>query len=166
MQMLLASMILLAGLQEKDDPRFKYWSDCKVGSWVKTKMVVDQGGAKGEIEQTQKLLEITDDKVTIEISGRMNMGGKEIPIRPRKQDIKARYTEGDVHIQTEGDEEIEVAGKKLKCHWLDMTLRTGPNPGKMKVWMTSEIPGGGAQAEVTPPNGTTMMITAVEWEKK
>lgn len=166
MKIVLALMALSGMVQDKEDPRYKYWSNCKVGSWVKTRTVMDQGGAKGEVEQIQKLLEIAEDKITIEVSGTMKMNGRELPMPARKQEIKAKYAETDTQVEKEGDEEIEVAGKKLQCHWLEMTMKTGPSKGKMKVWMSPEVPGGGAQAEVTPPNGKTMTISAVEWEKK
>jgi hypothetical protein len=166
MKIILALTALLAVVQDKEDPRFKYWSNCKVGSWVKTKMVIDQGEMKGEMEQTQKLVEVADDKLTIEISGNMKLAGKERPIPPRKQEIKAKDTEGTVQIDKEGDEEIEIAGKMLKCHWYEMTVKAGANPMKMKAWMSSEIPGGGAKVEVTPPNQKTVTMTAAEWEKK
>ena len=167
MQIVLALAALLVLVQDKDDPRYKYWSSCKVGSWVKTRMSMDQGGVQFEMDQVQKLIDIADDKVTLEISGTRKFNGKELPMPPRKQDIRAKYKEGDVLIEKEGDEEIEVAGKKFKCHWLELTTRNGPNPGKMKAWMTEEVPGGVIKAEITPPNNPVpLVMTAVEWEKK
>lgn len=167
MQIAMALLALLTLVQDKEDPRFKYWSSCKVGSWVKTRMAMEQGGMQFEMDQTQKLMDIADDKVTLEVSGTQKFNGKESPLRARKQEIKQKYKESEIQIEKEGDENIEVAGKSYKCHWLDMTTKSGPNPGHMKVWMTSEVPGGAIKAELTPPNSPgPIVITAVEWEKK
>ena len=46
----------------KDNPLYKYWADCKVGSWVKLTMSFEQAGQKYESEQTQKLLARSPDE--------------------------------------------------------------------------------------------------------
>lgn len=167
MRIAMAFLALLSLVQDKDDPRYKYWSSCKAGSWVKSHMVVEQGGMQFETDQVQKLVDIADDKVTLEVSGTRKFNGKESPMPPRKQEIRAKYKEGDTNIESEGDETLEVAGKSYKCHWIQMTMKSGPNPGHMKAWMTSDVPGGVLKAEVTPPNSPTpVVLTAVEWEKK
>ncbi|HXX93613.1 MAG TPA: hypothetical protein VEN81_08260, partial [Planctomycetota bacterium] len=144
MHMILVVASMLSMVQEKEDPRFKYWSSCKVGSWVKTKMALNQGGQNGEMVQIQKLVEIGEEKVTLEVSGSMTMAGREMQIPARKQEIKAKTPEGDVKIEKEGDEEIEVGGKSLKCHWVEFELKTPPSQSRMKVWLNSDIPGGAA----------------------
>src|SRR5947207_14901492 len=63
--------------ENKDNPLFKYWTDCKVGSWVKMTMSYDQAGQKIDVEQMQKLVEIGEDKVVLEVSGKMKMARSE-----------------------------------------------------------------------------------------
>ena len=168
MQIVLALAAFLSMAQDKEDPRYKYWSSCKAGSWVKSRMEVEQpGGQKMEMEQVQKLLEITAEKITVEISGTMKMAGKEMPMPARKQEITLKDAKGDVKIEKEGDEEIEVAGKKLACHWYEMTVKSGAQEMKMKAWMSTEIPGGTAKAEMmSPVQQKPMILTAVEWKKE
>lgn len=150
----------------KDNPLYKYWTDCKVGSWVKMTMSYDQAGQKVEIEQVQKLLEITEDKVVVEVTGTTKLGAQEFPSPAQKQDIKAREPGDKVKIEKEGDEEIEVAGKKLKCHWFEASLQTGPKTMKMKGWLAKEIPGGMAKLEMSPEGLKVLVQNAVAWEKK
>jgi len=166
MNIVLALASLLAMVQDKEDPRFKYWSSCKAGSWVKAKMIIEQGTIKNEMEQVQKLLDVGEDKITVEITGTMKVNGQEMAMPTKKQEIKLKDTEGKVQVDKEGDEEIEVGGKKLKCHWYEMTVKGGPTEMKMKAWMSTEIPGGSAKVEMTPPGQKLMTMTAVEWEKK
>jgi hypothetical protein len=171
MQIVLAMAAFLSMAQDKpaelkDNPLFKYWTDCKAGSWVKMTMEIDQGGQKVETEQIQKLLEVAEDKVVLEVSGKMKMAAGEFPLPARKQDVKAKEPGDKVKIEKEGDEEIEVAGKKLKCHWYELTIEVGPKPMKMKAWMAKEIPGGLAKSEMSPEGQKMMVMIAVEWEKK
>jgi hypothetical protein len=37
---------------------------------------------------------------------------------------------------------------------------------KMKAWMSKEVPGGTAKAEMSPEGQKPIILTAVEWEKK
>ena len=179
MQITLVLAALCAMAQDKQDkpaqdkpaelvenPLFKYWTGCKAGSWVKMTMEMDQGGQKVETEQVQKLLELADDKVVLEVSGKMKMAAGEFPMPARKQDVKAKEPADKVKIEKEGDEEIEVAGKKLKCHWYELAVQAGPKPMKIKAWMTKEVPGGIVKTEMTPDGQKTMVMSAVEWEKK
>jgi len=42
----------------------------------------------------------------------------------------------------EGDEEIEVKGKKYKCHWYEWTTKGDGETTTHKLWQSSEVPGG------------------------
>jgi hypothetical protein len=164
------ALALLAMAQDKapelkDNPIYLYWSSCKAGSWVKVSMQVDQRGQKMDMEQVQKLLEVKEDKAVVEVSGKMKMAAGEFPIPVQKQDIKAKEPPEKVKIDKEGDEEIDVAGKKLQCHWYELSI-TGGTPMKLKVWMSKDIPGGTARAEMTPEGQKTIIMNTLEWEKK
>ena len=89
MMILLATASMLLA-QDVDNPQYKYWSSCKVGSWSKMKMEMEQGGQKIESEMTYKLLEIKDEVVVVEVTGKSKFGAQEYPIPPQKQEIKAK----------------------------------------------------------------------------
>jgi len=168
MTSVLAMILALLGTnQEVDNPQFKYWSGCKPGSWVKMKMELELSGKKAETETTHKLLEVKDGVAVVEITGKTKVGAQEFPLPAQKQEIKAKESADKVKIETEGDEEIEVAGKKLKCHWFEFTSKTGDKEAKSKAWLSMDIPGGMAKALMGLPNSEKQMqMTAIEWEKK
>jgi len=167
MSVLAAVLALLGTIQEVDNLQFKYWSGCKPGSWVKMKMVLERGGKKGESDMTYTLLELKDDMAVVEVAGISRFGEKEYPISAQKQEIKAKEPADKTKIEKEGDEEIEVAGKKLKCHWYEYSNKVGDKESKGKAWMSMDIPGGVARGETMLPGSDKLMIlTAVEWEKK
>jgi hypothetical protein len=165
MLLIAATSMLLA--QDVENPQYKYWSSCKVGSWAKLRMDMDRGAQKFESEMTYKLLELKEDVAVIEITGKSKVGAQEFPIPATKQEIKAKEPADKVKIAGEGDEEIEVAGKKLKCHWYEFVSKSGDKESKGKVWMAKEIPGGTAKMEMAGPEGTKpIVLSTLEWEKK
>ena len=167
MSLLAAFLTVLAGAQEVENLQYKYWSNCKPGSWVKMRMEMEAGGQKVDSEITYKLLELKDDMVVIEATGKSKLGGQEILVPVQKQEIKAKEPADKTKIEKEGDEEIEVAGKKLKCHWYQFSNKVGEAETKGKGWMSMDIPGGMAKGEMTPSGAVKLItMTALEWEKK
>jgi len=165
MMLLLAASLLLT--QDVENPQYKYWSSCKIGSWSKMRMDLDQGGQKIESEMTYKLVELKDGVAVVEVAGTSKFGGQEYPIPAQKQEIKAREPADKVKIEKEGDDEIEVAGKKMKCHWYEFVSKSGEKESRGKVWMATEVPGGMAKMEMRGSEGAKPMVfTALEWEKK
>lgn len=164
----LAVSSFLAAAQEKDNPQFKYWSEWKPGAWVKHKMEMEQAGQKMEMETTIKLLEATAEKVVTESSGKMKLpGGREMATPAQKQELKPKDPKMGT-IDKEGEEEIEVGGKKLKARWIQMSMEQAGKKMSAKVWLCKEIPGGMAKNEITPEGATvpTMKFQAVEWGDK
>jgi len=168
MKSLLAVVVALLGMsQDVENPQFKYWTSCKPGSWVKMKMEMASAGKKIESETTHKLLELKDDVAVVEITGKSKVGEQEFALPTQKQEIKAKEPADKIKITSEGDEEIEVAGKKLKCHWFEYSGKQGEKDSKGKAWMSKEIPGGMAKIEVGGPDAAKpIVMVAVEWEKK
>ena len=156
-----AGIALLAALvcQEKANPQYEYWSGCKVGSWVKNRMDMENQGQKFELESTTKLLEVTPEKILIETS--MKTG------QPRKTEIKASDPQKGKTI-VEKEEELTVAGKTLQCRYIEMESEdTNKKKVTVKAWMSKEIPGGIAKSEVTTESVKGPIRTvALEWEKK
>jgi len=163
---LAAILAILAAVQEVDNLQYKYWANCKPGSWVKLKMDMDIGGQKGDSEMTYKLLEVKPDMVVVEVSGKSKLGAQDIPVPTQKQEIKAKEPADQTKIEKEGDEEIEVAGKKLKCRWYQFSSKAGETESKGKAWMSLDIPGGTAKGEMAPSSALKILMTALEWEKK
>jgi hypothetical protein len=157
----IAGALLLAALfsQEKANPQYEYWSSCKVGSWVKNRMDMENQGQKFELESTTRLLAVAPEKLLIETAMKNAL--------PRKTEIYAAEAPKGKTI-LERDEELTVAGKTLQCRYFEMESE-GADKKKVlvKAWMTKEIPGGIAKSEVTSESMKTPIRTvALEWEKK
>jgi len=151
-------------LQAKDNPEFGYWSEHKTGSWVKLKLEVDAQGAKIVVEAHHTLLEIGADKVVVEQKNKVTANGQAQPESTEKEEIFKDKDKNPVTVEKEGDEEIEVAGKKMKCHWIDGSQKDGT---KVKFWLSKEIPGGIAKGEVSGGElPGPMKMSATSWEKK
>lgn len=167
MRVLVALAALLAQ-ESKDNPQYEYWKDCKPGSWVKTRLEVDQAGQKMEMTVTYTLVELTAEKAVIEQKGVMKAAGQERPV-DRKEEVPAKK-EKLAPYEKKGEEEIEAGGKKLKCQLILIAEQSGDGGAKVntRMWVSKEIPGGMAKGEFTPegaakPAGT---IVALAWEKK
>ncbi|HVE39995.1 MAG TPA: hypothetical protein VNM14_08925 [Planctomycetota bacterium] len=171
MKVIVAALLLAAlplPAQEKASHEYEYWASCKPGSWVKTRMELENQGQKVEFEAVTRLLEVTPEKVTVEMMRRTKSGDRSIDSPPQRTEYKA----GDLQkgkIIEERDEEISVAGKTLKCRYFEIETEASDKKGKtlVKAWMTKEIPGGAAKSEITSPQlKGPVRVTALEWEKK
>jgi len=160
----LLAIALTCLLQAKENPEFTWWAKSKAGSWVKLKMEAEAQGIKILVESTHTLLEITADKAVVEQKTKVSAGGQAQPENTEKEEILKDKEKDPITIEKEGDEEIEVAGKKLKCHWIQGVQK---EKTKVKFWLAKEIPGGVAKGEVSGGEiPGVMTISAVAWEKK
>jgi hypothetical protein len=166
----IAGAVLLAALlcQDKANPDYEYWSECKPGSWVKSRMEFENQGKMVEYETVTRLLEITPEKAVVELLRRLKTGDKSIDSPPQKAEIKAKGAQSGTTV-TEKDEEITISGKTLKCRYYEIETESPDKKTKtvVKAWMSKEIPGGAARSEVTSPQlKGPIRVTALEWEKK
>ena len=163
MKLLPVLFLLLA--QDADDPAFKRWSGSKVGSWVKFKReTVTAEGKVMDLNQgiVQTLVEADDKKVVVEIT--LDGGGK--AGKPVKDTYRAKTPLPD-KIEKEGDEEIEVGGKKMTCHWIQGNLQiTGRTLAR--IYLNADVPGGVVRTDliVFGEGKTHVRQLAIGWEKK
>jgi len=154
----------LLTLQEAENPDYKRWASFKVGSWVKFKSEIENGGNKMALplETTMTILELDDKQVVIEEVTLNTLQPKDSPKqeKAKKRTSKATLKQKDGEIK-EVDEEIEVAGKKLPCHWTEVT----GGSGSVKTWVSPEVPGV-VKVEVGLVSKSIQRLTAVSWEKK
>jgi hypothetical protein len=162
MKMLIAALLLLL-TQDGDDPIFKRWSGSKVGSSIKFKReTVAADGKVFDLKQefTQTLVEADDQKVVVEtvVAGREG--------KPKRDTYKARTALPD-KVEKEGDEEIEVAGKKLSCRWVQGNLFLAGRT-LAKVYLHADAPGGVVRVDLIAlgEGKPHSRHVAVGWEKK
>jgi hypothetical protein len=144
------------GGEKIDNPMYTQWSKFKVGAWVRHRDETDMGGMKNSSKRTTKLVEKTAEKLVIEMTMPPPAPGVEIP--PQRMEIEAKVdkmeppptepTEPEQKPEVkEGEETIEVAGRKVKCKTWETTLATADMKSRSKTWMSDEVPGGLVKAE-------------------
>ena len=128
---------------------------------------------EGAVTTTSVRLEIPDGVTVLEVdmvdgaTFETERSGDRIVGITWKKEIKPKDAKMGT-IDKEGDEEIEVGGKKLKAHWIQMSMEQAGKKMSAKIWLCKEIPGGMAKNEITPEGATvpTMKFQAVEWGEK
>lgn len=163
--MVLATLLLLT---QDVNPRYEHWADCKVGSWVKVRMVLKTGQMDITTEVVTTLLEVTPEKVVVESNSTSKFGDREMKLPVQKEEVSKKPDPAKpMKPAGESEEEVTVAGKKLKCKVYDFEMEQGGQTSKGKSWVTKAIPGGVAKSEFTSDKmPAPMKLEAVEWEKK
>ena len=157
----------LLGLQDAENPEYQRWASFKPGSWAKYKSEIETNGNKMvlPIEMVSTLMEIDEKKVLVEELTVNTMLPKDSPKqeKARKRTYQAKTKKKEA-ADKEGDEEIDVGGKKLACHWTEVKPAGG---GFLKVWINPDVPGGIVRMETAPPglNGV-QRLNLLAWEKK
>ena len=168
MKSLVVVLALLPSFQDRDNPEYQNWANCKPDSWVKNRIQMENQGRKIEYESVTRLLEVTPEKVVLEILMKMKAADRSIDSPPKRHEIKAKApSKGKTLVERE--EEISLAGRTLKCRYHEIeTEAEGKNPkANLKAWVSNEIPGGVAKSEVLTDGMTAPIRTIVlEWEKK
>ena len=159
---LLITVALLA-LQDNDHPDYKRWASFKVGSWVKMKSEIDNQGQKMElpVETTFTLLEADDKKVVVEELTVNTLQPKDSPKQEKARKRTYPATRRQKDEAKEGEEELEVAGKKIACRWIEVKA----SAGSVKTWTSAEVPGM-VRMEIGLPTKAIQRLTATAWEKK
>jgi len=139
------------------------WSSFKKGSFVKMKssseMEVGGNKMKTETTTTQTLKDLTADEAIIE--SEMVMAN----IPPQKSEMKfpLKAPEGpkaaDGPKPKEGSEEIDVAGKKMKCKWIETEIEINGQKTVTRIYSNDEIPG--HTARMTSKSPTMSMVQEV-----
>jgi hypothetical protein len=140
-----------------DNPQYADWSRFKVGAFVEATIESDSSGSKSTAKMTTKMVELTAEKLVLEVTTVSKMAGQEFAMPAQKievpkileiPDIKLPETKPeDTPKVTEGSETIEVAGKKVACKTIESTGDMMGMKHWSKTWYTNEIPGGWAKQE-------------------
>ena len=88
--LMLGSSAVLA--EQIDNPAYTSWAKFKPGSVLKTNTQSMIAGQKLSIEMTSKLLEVTPEKVIVEVTTETTTGQMKLPSQVRKQDVPAKLT--------------------------------------------------------------------------
>ena len=133
------------------NPEYTHWAKFKVGTWVKLKTVAGEGDEQQQMSITHKLVELTAEKAVVETSMSMEAMPMAIPgqrrviparLEPPKAEDAASEEAKKVAASTkQGEEELTVAGRKIKCQWTEVTLQQDGQTIRTKTWASQEVPG-------------------------
>jgi hypothetical protein len=159
----LASTATKAALADetRPNPPYKNWSAFNVGAYSTLKSVlIDHSGddpntidatarPEGAFEQftTYKMLSKSPEKIVIAQTDTDIEPGSEIEHSPAKITYSAtvsaaKPSNAGVSGVKEGEEDVEVAGKTIKCHWVESTVKAGDETSSEKLWWSDDVPGG------------------------
>jgi len=142
------------------------WGSFKKGSFVKTKSLMEMTSPamKTETTTTTTLKDLTTDEAVLEVETVM----PNLPPTKMEQKLPLKGPEGkaaDGPKPKTGCEEIEVAGKKLKCDWTETESETNGVKSVTRVYTSQEIPGFTAKM-VLKNSSMTMTTEVVEYSAK
>jgi hypothetical protein len=142
------------------------WGSFKKGSFVKTKSLMEMTSPamKSETTTTTTLKDLTADEAVLEVETVM----PNIPPSKMEQKFPLKAPEGkaaDGPKPKTGSEEIEVAGKKLKCDWTETESEANGVKSVTRVYTNQEIPGFTAKMVLKNPT-MTMTTEVVEYGSK
>jgi hypothetical protein len=160
-------VILALVLALQENPEYRYWADCKPGSWTSMKVDSHQNGLRFEGEVKARLISISPERATVERRSKMKIGERMVEETSREE-VKARDDKAG-KILREIDAELEVAGKTLKVKVYELVQeKTKVVKMNCKWWASAEIPSGLARMEMVPEGADKALITitATGWEKK
>ena len=167
MSAIAATLLTLAAQEKIDNPQYDAWKSCKPGSWVKHQMVMDAGGRVIETESTSPHVEVTTEKVVLEMKTVMNMGGQKMDVPAQKKDVEAKVEKKEGQSMSEKVEEITVDGKAYKCRAYLWEQTEKGQTMKGTGWMCADVPGGIVKSEIQSPQlPKPMQLTVVSFEKK
>jgi hypothetical protein len=158
--------------EARPNPPYKNWAAFNVGASSTLKSVlVDHSSddpntidttarPQGAAEQltTYKLTQKTPEKIVIEQTDTDIEAGSETEHPAVKITYPAtvstpKPSNADVSEVKEGEEEIEVAGKPTKVHWVESTVKIGGETSMEKLWWTDAVPGGTVKLVTTKKQG-------------
>jgi len=172
----LAFVLLAAAAARADDvpnELYERWKGFKVGSSVTFHSDVETAGVKVEYEATSTLTELSAEKAVVEVTGFTRLGDKKLDAKPKRFEYAATKkpeakpdADKPPPSKKEGDEELDVGGKKIKCHWVEEKTDDGTSKTTERSWFSSEVPGGVVRQDVTvdgaAKNTTHTVVTRFE----
>jgi hypothetical protein len=134
------------------------WGSFKKGSVARLKTVTDTAGTRSEMTMTHTLVDLTADEAVVEtemaMTGFTNKSTNKYPLKAPEAGKAA-----DGPRPKTGSEEIEVAGKRLKCTWTEIETETSGIRTVARSWMCEDVPGHLVKSVSKSTGATTMSST-------
>ncbi len=164
-KLVVAALVLGVLWQDVENPTYKSWSKFKAGSSVTLRADNVTNGIKSEAEIVYTLKSIDADEAVVTMTGSTTVQGTKTEMTPSDAHHPAKIQKGepakDAAKPEQGDEVIEVAGKKLKCHWVKVVHESNGLKTTTKTWTSDAVPGGTAKIESVTDGRMKMTSTQV-----
>jgi hypothetical protein len=152
---------------------YSHWANCGLGSTVTTEDVKEIAPGIRMISATSMTLAAVEkDKVVVDMVVRNRVeGGDFAPTETLQEvEIPAAEEEDAPHphqVVAEGEETLEIAGRKLLCRWRRVgTREDGGIRTEATTWTCDQIPGGLARSEFRvdgdPPQSWSTEVVAFD----
>lgn len=143
-------------------PEYAAWSTLAPGAWVKLKTELRVSGSATTIEVLRTLAKTGADGVVLE--QRNAATGKALQGSVKSMLDRAEAPAGR---RTEGEESIDVRGRRVDCLTSLISGQFGGTIARVKTWRSTEVPGGLARVDVEEsPQGEPLRYLrawAVQW---
>lgn len=149
-----------------DNPLYEHWSKFKPGTYVVTVSKQTMAEQNTETEVKTELKSVSKEKVVVEMTSVTKTQDQEFKMPPQTFEHLAKYEKPDLPESEEeetekpetkeGEEKIEVAGKKLDTKWYEFVSEDEGTKTHSKSWTSEDMPGQVVKS-VTKIEGEFMM---------
>ncbi len=149
-----------------DDPRYAAWAGFKVGSSETYAGDLKMQGRTAHISVTQKLVSVTADAVTLDVSTTVEMGGQPVSLKTQQQTIPAK-TDQLASVHQTGTEDVAAMGRSFPCAVKVLTpVNDDPTDSrKTTADLCPNVPGGIVKIDA-PQAGKRVTLTLTAYEAK
>jgi len=159
-----------------ENPFYLAWVKYKPGTTVEFELKTDAVGQQMTTHITQRLVEVSPEKVVVDVEARIDVPGVPNPPQPQKQTktflpgvpkseaLRSLRPPGAVGDPIDAAAEtVHAAGKEIACTVTEFPGHNGTGEGKAKAWRSPQIPGGMVKMEsASPVMKVELVVTKVE----
>ena len=159
-----------------ENPFYLAWVKYKPGTTVEFELKTDAVGQQMTTHITQRLVEVSPEKVVVDVEARIDVPGIPNPPQPQKQTktflpgvpkseaLRSLRPPGAVGDPIDAAAEtVHAAGKEIACTVTEFPGHNGTGEGKAKAWRSPQIPGGMVRMEsASPVMKVELVVTKVE----
>lgn len=160
-----------------ENPLYASWAKWKPGAWVRHANATEMAGNSMRQVTTQKLLEVTEEKVVIEMKMAMEVAGQKMDMPATKMEVAhwseevqapVPQPEKKPEVKT-GEDKVTIGDKSYACKTYESTMETSGTKIWTKTWMCGDVPGGTVKTEMKSESGetkTSMTSSLEAWGEK
>jgi hypothetical protein len=170
---------VLSAQEKIDNPQYTNWAKHKVGTTTTLKTTTTSAMFTSEGTIITKLLEVTADKIVVEMTVKSKAAGMDIDLPPMKQEYpktielpkgakKETFATGKPEgVTKEGTETLKIGGKEVKAKWYEYEVKANGSDVKAKMWMSDDVPGSLVKMEtkITSPVAAETKMELTDFKK-